>query len=579
MKKYTGYIIREPGGSADNLTAKQLAGELSVSVVIAELLMARGIYTQQDADSFLFPKLSNLPPALSMKGMSDAVEIMMNAVVEKTPIAVQGDYDVDGITGTSILVDFLRLLGLEVHFHLPDRMTEGYGLSRDSIERFVKKVPAPGVLITVDNGISSIEEVQYAVELGLKVIVTDHHQPGAKLPQADALINPVQKGCAFSETNISGAGVAFFFVMAMRRELVSKGIWEKETMPNLKNYLDLVALGTVADVMDLVHVNRILVKAGLEVISTRKRIGVKALCDCSRISDNTLRSEDISFRIAPRINAAGRLGRPEVALKLLLSKSRDKALVYAEKLEKINQKRREIESSALVEAMKQAEKQIKSGIAGIVVHNSHWHPGVIGIIASRIVDKFGLPTFVLTDDKEESSNIYRGSGRSVENFNLFKALTACKKSLLQFGGHAMAAGVTLQHDRLSQFQREFSEYVLSHSSQQESQALAVDKRLNEKDNFRHIAQGLQLMEPFGKGNHEPVFMLKKIQIHNPQVLREHLTFSLRMNNTTFRGIGFYMAHYFAMVSSPIDLCFKIKQSTFRGTSRVEVHAVEMFTSS
>lgn len=571
-----GYTIRPTAAVEDRLKEVALTSKLQLHPLVSKLLVQRGISSVAMAQTFLWPRLGEMPSPFAMKGMQEGVALIMDALEKKMPIVIHGDYDVDGITGTVIIYEFLELLDVEVLYYLPNRMEEGYGLSKQSLEKTAGQVKMPAVLITVDNGISAVEEIQYANQLGYKAIVTDHHQVGKILPNAKAIINPAQADCTFNSMNISGAGVAFFFIMALRRKLVEERIWQKENMPNLKHFLDLVALGTVADVMELKGLNRMLVKAGLEVITSKKRKGIEALCVASRLTEGQVRSEDISFRLAPRLNAAGRLGTPALAAQLLLAKDSIQATHLAEELEQVNLKRREFENNALADALRQAQEQVENGKMGLVIYNKEWHPGVIGIIASRVVDKFDLPVLVMIDDTTSSESNIKGSGRSVNNLNLFQALSSCQGLLKKFGGHAMAAGLVLSNEKFDEFCLAFNKYVTTYIKKDDSKKLIVDLALASLDEVIDIGDSLQLMEPFGQGNEEPIFLLKNAKLGNVKKLRDHLKFTLQVQGRKINGIGFYMASSFEKALSPVDLCFKIKHNIYRGVKRVEVHAVEIF---
>jgi single-stranded-DNA-specific exonuclease len=453
-----------------------------------------------------------------------------------------------------------------------------------SVAGLAKKVQMPALMITVDCGITSAEEVAYAKELGFRVIITDHHQvpsDPAKFPQADAVINPRQKDCEFPYKGLSGVGVAFFLIMALRRTMVEQGVWTQKTMPNLRDSLDLVALGTVADVMPLTKVNRVIVRAGLEVLAEQKRPGVRALCKATRTGQGIITAEDIAFQLAPRINAAGRLGTPELAAELLLS-TKATAKGLAEELEQANFQRRELEADVLDGATRQAEKQVEAGFESLVLYGKTWHLGVIGIIASRMVDRFHLPALVFTGDtppymtEQGELVVIKGSGRSVPGLNLHQALEGCQEQILRFGGHAMAAGLTVRQDAFEDFRSLFDAQVQSMERAEQEQGIRVDAVLDNQQNCQKILKGLQQMEPFGEGNPEPVFLAQNIQLEEVHCLREHLKFSLQLNGSRLSGIGFFMAEQQApAVAGRVDLAFRLKESCFRGKKRLDVHAVAL----
>jgi single-stranded-DNA-specific exonuclease len=581
-KEQSPYILPQPLPPTDIATSQKIAQALQLPQIIAELLYRRGWTTPEKTGPFLSPQLAELPPPAALKGVDEAVDLLVKTIQDQHQVVIHGDYDVDGITATVLLTDFLAKLGVEAIWHLPNRLTDDYGLTMKSVAGLAKKVCMPALMITVDCGITSAEEVAYAKELGFQVIITDHHQvpsDPAKVPQADAVINPRQKDCEFAYKGLSGVGVAFFLIMALRRRMVELGIWTQQTMPNLRNSLDLVALGTVADVMSLTGVNRILVKAGLEVLAEQGRPGVRALCKATKTGQGMITAEDIAFQLAPRINAAGRLGTPELAAELLLS-TKDRAQNLAQELDQANLLRRELETAVLDEATHQAEEQLKKGMNSLVLYGRNWHLGVIGIIASRMVDRFQLPTLVFTGDTPPYSTeagevtVIKGSGRSVPGLNLHQALELCQGQILRFGGHAMAAGLTVRHDAFEKFRDLFDTQIQKMDCDEQELGIRVDVLFDDQQDCRAILRGLQQMEPFGEGNPEPVFLARNIQLEDVHCLREHLKFSLQLNGTRLSGIGFFMAEQQApAVAGQVDLAFRLKESSFRGRKRLDVHAV------
>ncbi|CAK8713059.1 single-stranded-DNA-specific exonuclease RecJ [Candidatus Electrothrix laxa] len=574
--------------AAEAACSQKLAKDLRLPEVVAELLCRRGLTSPEAATPFLAPQLAELPSPAALKGLDAAVDLLAETIQAGQPVVIHGDYDVDGITATVLLVDFLAKLDVKAIWHLPNRLTDDYGLTMKSVAALAEKVRMPALLITVDCGITSAEEVAYTQELGFRVIITDHHQPPsdpARMPQADAIINPRQQGCEFTYKGLSGVGVAFFLIVALRRKLVELGIWTQDTMPNLRDFLDLVALGTVADVMQLTGVNRILVRAGLEVIGEHGRPGIQALCKVSKTGQGIITAENIAFQLAPRINAAGRLGKPQLAANLLLSKG-DSAAGLAQELEQANLLRRELEAAVLDEAVRQAEEQVKEGMESLVLYGRNWHLGVIGIIASRMVDRFQLPSLVFTGETQPYSSeegevaVVKGSGRSVPGLNLHQALELCQEHILRFGGHAMAAGLTVRQDAFAVFRTLFDNQIQEMERDEQQQGVMVDALLDNNQDYQELLRGLQLMEPFGQGNPEPVFLAQNVQLEDVHCLREHLKFSLRLNGTQLSGIGFFMAEQHApAVAGKVDLGFRLKESCFRGKKRLDVHAVAVRPSS
>ncbi|WP_456387557.1 single-stranded-DNA-specific exonuclease RecJ [Desulfolithobacter sp.] len=563
--------------SLDLGARRRLAAELAIPLPLATLLCQRGLCESEKAARFLHPQLAQLPPPEKMQDMDRAVDEIMRAFRDKKPVIVHGDYDVDGISATVLLVSFLKTLDMDVHYHIPNRLVEGYGLHRDVIGSLAAGVRMPALLITVDCGVSAVEEVAYARQLGFRVVITDHHLPPEILPPAEALLNPRRKDCGFPFSALSGVGVAFFLVWGIRNRLIREGFWSRESAPNLKKYLDLVALGTVADVMPMLESNRILVRAGLEVLSERARPGIWALCEQAGVSEGRIRSEDIGYRLAPRINAAGRLGKPELAIQLLLCQEADEALEIAARLEQANRERRAVEGRSTDDALEKARKMVDAGKRGLVVYGTDYHPGIVGIVASRLVDAFGLPTVILTEDPGEDTEILKGSGRSIEGVNLHNILKRCGKHLIQYGGHAMAAGLILDKSQLEDFTRIFNRLCAEVVSGEREGRVTYDYQAESAEIFSsQFIQKYEWLEPFGEGNPEPVFLLDRLKLLQPETLKEHLRFRIKLNNRIYRGIGFGMASSLSQARSrSVRLAFRLKSSIYRGEERVELHAVHI----
>ena len=565
------YTLLCSGSSLEREFGQMTAREFGIPCQLGEILHSRGVVTLEQAREFLNPQLSMLPMADSMKGMREAVSCILETCREKRPIFIHGDYDVDGITATSLLMAFFKEIGQEAFYYIPNRLEESYGLSVNSIDRLVKQCPKrAGVLISVDCGITAVREVAYARQLGLRVVVTDHHEPQEVLPDADAILNPKQAGCTFPCASLAGVGVAFFLTMALRKAM--------DASINLKKYLDLVALGTVADVVPLVGVNRILVRAGLEVLSARNRFGVLSLCECSGLEEREVLSEDISFKLAPRINASGRLGCPRKGVELLLAEDAQQARRLALELDQLNatRKRLEVERLMLVEAA--SVEQIQAGINGLTVYQPDCHPGILGILASRIVDRFHRPIVVFADDRKNGpENIIKGSGRSIKGINLFHVLERCSHVVEQFGGHAMAVGLTLKKENLEQFSRLFNHKIDQLNSHLRNNIeMVVDCKMNDPSLLsRDFARALQWLQPFGEGNPEPIFLLSKQRLLSLRGHNGHLIFQVQGSDQVFHGIGFHLARAGLEVTGPADLVFQLKRSWFRGVGRDQIHALHV----
>lgn len=558
-------------------SCRQLAASLNVSLIAASLLCQRGQYTAEQAGLYLDPKLSRLPSPFLFQDMDKAVNLILQAMEQNWPVVVYGDYDVDGLCATALMVEFLSQLHIDVQWHIPNRQTEGYGLKSSTVQGLHQKTEGAALLITVDNGISSLKEVDEAKRAGFHVLITDHHEPLQELPDADALINPKQQGCCFPFNELSGAGVAFYLLIALRSKLIEMGYWTKDKVPNLKEYLDLVALGTVADVMPLSGVNRVLVRAGLEVLTERKRPGILALCEKTGLREGNITAEDISFRLAPRINAAGRVGSPEDALHLLLSRGMETSFHFAEKLEQNNAIRRKQENEILGGATGQCIAQVQQNNPALVAYEKEWNSGVIGIVSSRLCERFSLPVILFADDPIKKGFL-RGSGRTVGDIDIFSAVSQCSQYLDKFGGHPRAIGLTIREENLKDFSSTFRSAVAGQVSKGaiiESREILFDYHIDDETIINNeFLSFLRRFEPFGEDNPEPVFLIRNKKLLNVRLIKdEHLKFALRLNNNLYRGIGFYMKDMFEAVEKHIDLAFTFKHTVFRGEERVELMAV------
>ncbi|MDD2462932.1 MAG: single-stranded-DNA-specific exonuclease RecJ [Desulfobulbus sp.] len=547
---------------------------------LGEILYIRGIDTLQAVEQFLHPQLAMLPPPESMRGMSAAVALVLTAYRKKLPILIHGDYDVDGITSTTLLTAFFREIGIFTAYVIPNRLEERYGLSKHSIRRLLHQVDQPqrgGILITVDCGISAVEEVDYARQQGLQVIITDHHEPQAELPQAEAILNPKQHNCTFPFNQLAGVGVAFFLVMALRKAFTEQGILDG-TQINLKKYLDLVALGTVADVVPLVGINRVLVRAGLEVLSGKQRPGVHALCQRCGIADREILAEDISFKLAPRINASGRLGEPIIGVELLLAETSQDAQEPADALDRFNVERKTFEILAIEAIEENCQQQLAAGREGLAIYQQGCHPGVLGIVASRIAERFGRPVIIFTDEQVgESNRCLKGSGRSVTGIHLFQLLEQCKEFINQYGGHAMAIGLTIEQDNLEKFAQLFNQQVCGCGEVLgQGRGIEIDYHFTERKHLtKNFARALQRLQPFGEGNPEPTFLLSSERLVHPKRSNGHLRFQVLANGHVFPGIGFHLAQSGHNYQSPHDLVFHLKRSWFRGIEQDQLQAIHV----
>lgn len=593
LDKTTVYVKNQYPASGYPLTAKpvkkwhyrptedkRLAGELSASLgmpeVIGALLLQRGINSPAAARSFLWPTLAQLPSPLLMKDMEKAVLLLADAVHTGRQIIVYGDYDVDGVTGVAVLALFLKALGVECRCCQPSRLDHGYGFSADLVENADKNA----IVVTVDCGISDRVEVARAKGMGLTVIVTDHHQPPPELPGADAILNPLQPGCEFPFKQLAGVGVAFYLAMGLRSHLVESGFFADEAaVPNLKEFLDLVAIGTICDMTPLVDANRIMVIAGLKVLATTNRPGLQHLFKIANISGPQVNAEDIGYRVGPRLNAPGRLGAAELALELLLADDHAQARTLAKKVDGINLERQEVVRQVVEGASERAAARIKDGANSLVLFDKEWHGGVLGIVASRLVDAVQRPTILLTVNQQ---GLLKGSGRSVEGFDLHEALVACADLLESYGGHPGAAGLSLYPDRLAAFVARFDEEVTAKLGTAAIQpSLVIDQVLSgEELNDGDFVKGYQCLAPFGIGNPEPVFASSEaLLLENARVVgSDHLKFTARINNTRWSGIGFGLGDFLERIEGVATLpAFTVRKNFFRGREEWQLRLVDIST--
>jgi single-stranded-DNA-specific exonuclease len=491
----------------DEARAVRLARELSLHPLTARVLVSRGNSELEAAGRFLDPKLSELPDPFTMKGMEAAVARLARALESGERIGCYGDYDVDGVTSTVLLVSFLRACGADVVSYTPHRLVEGYGLNTGAVE----KLAGQGVrlLVSLDCGITSVDEVAAAAQLGMDTVVVDHHTVPVELPRAVAILNPHQPGCGYPSKNLAAVGVTFCLAMALRkrlRELGKFGAHRPE--PNLREVLDLVALGTVADVVPLLDANRILVRWGLEELARSRRPGLVALKRVAGIADGTpVTAGQVGFRLGPRINAAGRLDDAGRGVRLLLEDDAGRAAALAEELDRENRSRQEIERQILVEALEDAAARVAAGARGMVLARTSWHAGVVGIVAARVVERFHRPAVLVA----VQDGVGKGSGRSIEGFHLHDALSACSPHLLRFGGHRHAAGVTVAAAAIPAFQEAFERYAATSLADED---LVPRCRIEGWAEPGHLSESaaldLEKLAPFGAGNPEPVFGLRVV---------------------------------------------------------------------
>ncbi|GAB1410844.1 single-stranded-DNA-specific exonuclease RecJ [Desulfovibrionales bacterium] len=558
-----------------------LARRLEVSALLVRLMALRGLESDTDMDRFLSPGLRYLHPLEDWPGVLDGARCICDAIARGEALAVWGDYDVDGITATALVKDMLANRGVQIHHYIPDRLDFGYGLHMDGIQALADQ--GVRLLLTVDCGIANIAEIREARRLGMRVIVTDHHLPGRETPDADVIINPKyisDQGNADSQTThwpsqeLAGVGVSFLLMAAVNRMLPGPAV-------DIRDYLDLVALGTIADAVQLDEQNRILVKNGLLLIKEGRRPGILALKEvCSIGAHETVGAGAIGFALAPRINAAGRIGDPDLAVRLLLEKNMDEARKLAIQLDKLNTKRKQEEHRILEEAIAQAEEQLH--LPGLVLHSEHWHSGIIGIVASRIVERFHRPCLILTKE----NGIFKGSGRSTPSFDLYTALLACKQCLYKFGGHRQAAGLKLEPFQLATLKKLFAWAVEEQLGENPAPpVLELDMELPFAAVTATLLKELELLQPYGQGNPRPIFLSPVLDVHKVRFFsqKKHLEMYLAdsTDGTVLRAVAWRQGERWSKLihdGATVRIAYTPRLAKFNNLLQIElaVHDIVAF---
>ncbi len=523
-------------------TVDTLRNTLGVSSLFAKVLASKGADSSEKAREMFLETVQLSDPYL-MKDMDKAVERIHSAIDNGEKIVIYGDYDVDGVCATATLFTCLENMGANVFYKLPNREKDGYGLNIDILQSLKNK--GVDLVVTVDNGIAAISEVEFANSIGLDIIVTDHHLPKGEIPAALAVVDPLRKDDESPCKTLCGAGVAFKLVCALE---------DADPMEMLDYYGDFVAVGTVADLMLLEGENRTIVKAGLALLNEGMRQGFASLCEVCGLKGKEITSESIAYAIGPRINAAGRMADPTIALELLLSEDEDEALMLAQQLETENHKRQDIQNKMAEDITQELSSNpdfVKDRV--IVVWGRRYHPGVMGIVASRLVEKYAKPAIVLTLDGEE----FKGSGRSVSGFNLHRALEETKHLLVRFGGHELAAGLTIEEENLEEFRRAINEVANNVQGLEKTESLKIDCEVTTDEiSVESVAQ-INYLAPFGNGNPNPLFMIKNVQIAGiyPVSDGKHLRIKVRNGQSYLQGVMFNVtpAEFAYSVGDCIDI--------------------------
>jgi single-stranded-DNA-specific exonuclease len=557
----------------------QVSANLRVSPLMAQVLIARGL--EHQAADFLNSRLSTLYEPELLPGLSDAADRIVSAIRNGRRITIYGDYDVDGVTATALLWHCITLAGGKADYYIPSRMEEGYGINCEALRQLHQDDPGR-LVISVDCGITSVAEALLARELGLELIITDHHQAGAALPEAACLVHPRLPGGVYPFGELCGVGVAFKLAWGLCQRLGDG----KRASPVMREFLigamGLAAIGTIADVVPLRGENRLIVKFGLKSLHDRDLPGLKSLLKVAQLDQKpSIEADDIAYAVAPRINAAGRLGQARLAVELLTTDKPDRAAMLAAHLDELNKSRRTVELKIFKEA-----RELVSGRAdwseapAVVLAADSWHPGVIGIVASRVVEHFSRPAILIAFNGQTATG--QGSGRTHGRFNLHAALSACATHLISFGGHQAAAGLKISKDRVDAFRDDFFRYVSdNHSTGPRDSELQIDAEVRLADLTPRAVKELEMLSPFGADNPRPVFATTRVELAEPPRKmgqdERHLSLRVRQHNVTLRAIAFARSEWaeqIAQLGSPFSISYAPSINRFRGNENVELQLID-----
>ena len=537
---------------------EKLVKESNLSSLLASILINRNITTLQEVELFLNPTRNDFHDPFLMPDMDKAVERILKAIKNQEKVIIYGDYDVDGITSITVLKKFLAERGLNVGEYTPNRLDEGYGLNKKAI----KTIQEQGytLMITVDCGISGNEEIAYSMELGMEIIVTDHHEPGEEIPNCIAVVDAKRKDNKYPFNQLAGVGVVFKLIQAISIKL---GLDAKEYL----KYLDIVCVGTISDIVPLVDENRVIAKLGLKLIPMTKNVGLRTLIKSTGYQN--IDSNSISFGIAPRINACGRMGAQEEALKLFLTNEQEEANKITEVLNKYNLERQQTEKTIFEQAIEQIEKTEKDKPC-IVLGQEGWHHGVIGIVSSKVTDLYFKPSILICFEGEEG----KGSGRSIPGFDLHEALMNCSTHIEKFGGHSMAVGINVKRKNFEKFKKDFQEYAQSHGISDIIPVIKIDEETSLKEINLQTVKDLSLLEPYGEANKEPLFMIKNLKILAIRTLSEgkHLKLKLGQDSYIIDAIGFGIGELAEnyLIGDKLDVIGRLEINKFNETEQVQL---------
>jgi single-stranded-DNA-specific exonuclease len=557
------WVFNQPD---DPSVVSRLREELNVPETIAQLLALRRITTFDRAKSFFRPDLSLLHDPFLMKDMQKAADRLAGAIRRSEKVLVYGDYDVDGTTATSIMYTYLKDFGIDAEYYIPHRFKEGYGISEEGIEH--ASAIGAKLIVTVDCGITAVEEARWARDRGIDMIICDHHNAGPEIPQAVAVLDPKQPDCTYPFDGLSGAGVGFKLVQATNQVL---GLPEEKC----HRFLDLLAISIASDIVPIVDENRILMREGLQLLNTNPRLGLKALMNEVKLNKSRITTSEIVFTIGPRINAAGRMGDAMTAVELLIADNDHDAVQKAQELESINVRRRAVDNETMEQAVQMVDQHYSlDDLSSLVLHHPEWHLGVIGIVASRLVDKYYRPAIMLST----VDGLIKGSARSIKGFNVYNALRQCDDLLMQFGGHEFAAGLTLEEKHLESFRTRFNTIVDTYFNESDFEPeINIDALLDLHEVDSRFWKLLTQFEPFGPENTKPVFASRNLRVvGNPSVVGNgHLKLRVAQNGSSpFDAIGFNMHEHLPRIRQAADgglhLAYMIEENTWNNKTTLQM---------
>ena len=554
--------------NVDENKVLEIKEKYGLSELLANILVGRNIIEENQIKVFLEPTRNDFYDPFLLPDMEIAVPRIINAIENKEKIVIYGDYDVDGITSISVLKKFLEDRGLEVSEHIPNRLDEGYGLNKEAIDEINES--GCKLMITVDCGISGLEEVEYANSLGIETIITDHHEPLDELPKAIAVIDAKIKTNKYPFNQLAGVGVVFKLIQAISIKL---GLDEKKYL----KYLDLVCIGTISDIVPLVDENRVIAKLGLKLVEVTRNIGLRTLLDS--IGYKKVNSMSVSFGIAPRINACGRMGHADEALKLFLTNDKSEAIALTQKLNDYNKERQDIEKNIFEEALNKINEENIEEKSAIVLGGDNWHHGVIGIVASKITDMYFKPSILICFE----GNKGKGSGRSIPGFDLHKALCETSQYLEKYGGHAMAVGLSLSKDKFEDFKKAFQEYADSKDINEIVPIINIDNLITEKELNLEAVRDLEKLEPFGEANKCPLIAYKNLKIDSIRVLTDgkHMKLTLKTEkNNIITAMGFNMGYRAEeyLIGDRVDIVGTLEINAFNGNENIQFNLKDIMKS-